>query len=376
MHLPYTVRKAIQRTLLPVRSEGPDVSFYQDDDQTPQQIDFAKMATAADYVIIRAGQNTWADPDWVYNWLHSKESGLPRGSYWLYDSRSDPKGQAEKWVTLLGNDRGELPMFGDFEERYGGPYKGWRHWYDFLERVRQLVGDKEIGIYTAFYYWVEYTLGATSSELNYFHRYPLWVANYDVLAPKVPLPWAVNEWLFWQYTSHGPGSQFGVESLNIDLNYFNGDKTALYSRFNINGTPVPPAGGTMKGTMLGYTVNVRNAIGDIVAALRVNDVVYGTVFTDTRERIKFSEIHKADGSLHTLSEMCTAITNNDLIPPLYYMKLEEVTEPVPTPVPSVKGKLFATLLGLSAELDGEYESAEVELAKKFATFLPDPDALG
>ena len=36
---------------------GPDVSFYQDDPQTPQGIDFIKMRAHVGYVIIRAGQN-------------------------------------------------------------------------------------------------------------------------------------------------------------------------------------------------------------------------------------------------------------------------------------------------------------------------------
>ena len=47
---------------------GPDVSFYQDDPETPQGIDFKKMAITAGYVIIRAGQNIWVDSDFKANW--------------------------------------------------------------------------------------------------------------------------------------------------------------------------------------------------------------------------------------------------------------------------------------------------------------------
>jgi hypothetical protein len=47
---------------------GPDVSFYQDDPQTPQGIDFVKMRRAgAGYIIIRAGQNLWGDRDFKAN---------------------------------------------------------------------------------------------------------------------------------------------------------------------------------------------------------------------------------------------------------------------------------------------------------------------
>ena len=132
---------------------GPDISLYDDNVETPTRIDFAKMRNVADFVIVRAGQNLWADRDFVYNWAAAKNAGLPRGSYWFYDSRADPKRQAEMWVDLMDGDFGELPLFADFEETYGGQYQGWRKWYDFLERLKELVGQKEIAIYTAFYYW-------------------------------------------------------------------------------------------------------------------------------------------------------------------------------------------------------------------------------
>ena len=100
---------------------GPDVSFYQDDPGTPQEINFERMNQAADYVIIRAGQNLWIDSDFRNNWRRAKEAGLPRGSYWFYDSRADPKQQAELWVNAMGGDFGELPLFLDLEEATVGP---------------------------------------------------------------------------------------------------------------------------------------------------------------------------------------------------------------------------------------------------------------
>ena len=215
---------------------GPDVSFYQDQPETPEQIDFVKMKKSADFVIIRAGQNLWADTDFKYNWVEAKKARLPRGTYWFYDSRAEPKRQAELWVELMDGDLGELPLFADFEEAYGGQYKGWRNWYSFLERLKELVGDKEISIYTAFYYWRDNAPNATSEaqSLEYFHQYPLWIANYGTTEPSVPKPWGVNEWLFWQFTEAGDGELYGVESKGVDLNYFNGDSDAFRQRFNIS----------------------------------------------------------------------------------------------------------------------------------------------
>ena len=90
---------------------GPDVSFYQDDPGTPQEINFVRMNQTTDFVIIRAGQNLWVDSDFKNNWRRAKEAGLPRGSYWFYDSRADPRQQAELWFNLLNGDLGELPSF-------------------------------------------------------------------------------------------------------------------------------------------------------------------------------------------------------------------------------------------------------------------------
>jgi len=236
---------------------GPDVSFYQDDPKTPGGIDFTTMDRLTDFVIVRAGQNLWVDTEFQDSWRGAKEVGLPRGSYWFFDSRADPKRQAELWVDTLQGDLGELPLFLDIEEVYKGSFSGWNQWKDFLERLRALVGQKEIGIYTAYYYWRDNAPSASTqpSELEYFHRYPLWIANYSVDNPLVPKPWNTDEWLFWQFTAMGDGLSYGVESKEIDLNYFNGDALAFARRFNV---PVPqdPPGPEPIGKR--YIVNVRS----------------------------------------------------------------------------------------------------------------------
>ncbi len=147
----------------------------------------------------------------------------------------------------MDGDFGELPLFADFEEAYGGQYQGWRKWYDFLERLKELVGDKEISVYTAFYYWRDNAPNATTQKdsLEYFHQYPLWIANYGAAEPSVPKPWGENEWLFWQFTEVGDGELYGVESKGIDLNYFNGDAEAFRQRFGISDPGDPPPVGRM-----------------------------------------------------------------------------------------------------------------------------------
>lgn len=217
---------------------GPDVSFYQDDPATPQGIRFDVMrAAGAGFVIIRAGQRTWADRDVKENWAAAKNI-LPRGAYWFYDSREDPKKQAELWLSLLNGDLGELPLCCDFEDNYGGQFGGWRNWYDFIVRLQELAPGKQIVIYTGYYYWIENTIqkGISIQQLNWFAQFPLWIAHYRVEKPMVPIPWM--DWTIWQYTDKGNGPRYGVESLNIDLNYFNGDAEA-FARFAGAVLPVP-----------------------------------------------------------------------------------------------------------------------------------------
>ncbi|HCR72359.1 MAG TPA: hypothetical protein DIW23_13000 [Anaerolineae bacterium] len=202
----------------------PDVSFSQDDPTTPQGINFSKMKTLTHGVIIRAGQNLWEDNEFKISWANAKQAGLSRGSYWFYDSRANPKRQAEKWVEVMGNDLGEMEMWCDFEDRYGGQFTGWRHWFDFMERLRQLVPQKQLGVYTGYYYWQEFAAG-----ISYFGKYPLWIAWYNPELPRIPPIW--DDWLYWQFTDNGDGTLYGVESLNIDLNYFNGTEADFLARY-------------------------------------------------------------------------------------------------------------------------------------------------
>jgi GH25 family lysozyme M1 (1,4-beta-N-acetylmuramidase) len=284
---------------------GPDVSFYQDDPETERGIDFVKMAAPADFVIIRTGQNLWVDPSFKMNWREAGLAGLPRGSYWFYDSRVEPKRQAELWVQQFAGDFGELPLFADFEEAYGGIYKGWKNWYTFLERVKSLVGGKEIGIYTAFFYWRDNAPAAGTANLEYFHQYPLWIANYAVTKPAVPKPWASDEWLFWQFTEGGDGKLYGVESNGIDLNHFNGTLAQLKARFQIP-DPIPPPppppddGGTPTGRMYKVTASalkVRKGPGlsyDAIGLLYLDEVVEEIGATADRTWLR---VRRSDGGL-------------------------------------------------------------------------------
>lgn len=219
-----------------------DVSFYQDDDITPQKIDFVKMKSEGiEGVICRAGQHTWQDEDFADYWRAAKSAMLPRGSYWLFDSRSTPESQAMRWKNAIGNDLPELGLWVDLEEYYHGPYEGEANWKRFINAVISLFPGVKIGIYTSYGYWDNWQI----NDPGFFAPFPLWLAWY-VSSPGsviVPRPWV--RCVMWQYTSHGDGTRYGVESFNIDLSLWNGTRESFRNFFNLSGDPVPPPGGTM-----------------------------------------------------------------------------------------------------------------------------------
>ena len=269
---------------------GVDVSFYQDKNDTPQKIDFLQMRQAgAEFVILRVGQNVWVDEDFEHNWTAAKVVGLPRGSYWFYDSRIEPTVQADLWAKQFQGDFGELPLFADFEEEYHGLYGEWQHFKMFLERIKKLAVNHEIGIYTGYLYWQERVVDR-GGDLAYFKQFPLWIANYETSAPAVPKPWSSEDWLFWQWTNNGNGSLYGVESKNIDMNFFNGDVVAFRARFKLTEFIPPPAPLELPiQTHRGVSVHVVQRFGT-KCLIHVIDPVQACVFVT---RNGFSTVGRA-----------------------------------------------------------------------------------
>jgi GH25 family lysozyme M1 (1,4-beta-N-acetylmuramidase) len=241
---------------------GFDISTYQDSPAIPGNVDFRKMRDyGASFVIIKAGQGDWMDPDFWTNW-HNSKGVLPRSSYWYYDNHYDPKVQAQKYWNILKIDP-EGVCWVDLEDRESGG--GWRKWYDFLEEFRRVSGmpSERVGIYTGFYYWTEYLKLATEAQLEYFALYPLWLASYppDPFHPDYknilcPPPWCTP--LILQSGTPAIGKAAGVESLDIDYDIFNGDLARFSNYFDLSikppegdGTAEPPQEETGE-TMITY----------------------------------------------------------------------------------------------------------------------------
>lgn len=214
-----------------------DTSKWQNDPTTPKGIDFEIMkASGCQGVIMKVGQGGFIDRDWKANLENAKKAGLPVGGYWYYDNKFTPKSQAKKFLEET-QETLELGLWLDLEDRSQGQYRGWKRWYDFLEEVKSARPNAKIGIYTGYYYWTEYTQGSgiPPASLKYFEQYPLWIASYNP-APKIPKPWENHT--IWQFTDLLDGKFYGVESKELDGNYFNGTKEDYEKLFGISSAPV------------------------------------------------------------------------------------------------------------------------------------------
>jgi lysozyme len=178
-------------------------------------------AAGAEFVFIKASQATFTDIKFNANWQKAKDAGLLRSAYHFLDYTKPALDQANYFANLLNADRGELPPVVDYEQESPDISAGVVLTYlrDFIKQLKsqmKLPVNSPI-IYTGPGFWKEY--GDTVSD---WAQLPLWLAQYSTAARPtvVPAPW--QRWTFWQYSDKGDGKAFGAETLEMDLNRFDG----------------------------------------------------------------------------------------------------------------------------------------------------------
>jgi GH25 family lysozyme M1 (1,4-beta-N-acetylmuramidase) len=233
----YAPVPAFQQTaLIAPGKRFPDVSFYQG------LIDWDQFRAQSDAVIIRAGQNVWVDVQFARNWKESKARGILRGTYWFYDDRIDPGRQADMWIALLRDDAPEMECWVDWEKSYGGAFGGLKNVVAMMQRVE--AAGYRVGLYTGYYWFTGNSNALTNaSQYAYLATKPLWLAWYtnnpaNVLVPK---PWR-DLWL-WQYGTPPVGTDYGTETVELDMNQFNGSEDVFYYFY---GQGVPEGGSVDK----------------------------------------------------------------------------------------------------------------------------------
>lgn len=246
---------------------GCDVSHWQG------RIDFEKMREAgASFVFIKASQGTWTDRKFDENYMLAKRAGLIVGEYHYLDWSAPAGQQARHFASLVREYPPDIEPVVDYEERTNAPNRlaAPLALSVFVKTVKEAV-NRTCMIYTSPGYWKEY--GDASAR---WQEHPLWIAHYGVNKPAVPKPW--SGWLFWQYTDRGDGSKFGVESKQVDLNWFNGTVEELRRRYSASeGVPTEQndsaAAGGPRLKVVVPTLNVR--LGPAVSSAKIGELKNG-----------------------------------------------------------------------------------------------------
>ncbi len=198
---------------------GIDVSHLQGN------VEWQKIAEAGiKFAFIKATEGaTFADPNFKANWEGARMAGLLRGAYHFFHPETEALAQAERFLSVVGKDSGELapaldlepiPVEGTTRDRWSNASADARLLAisTWLDAVEQSLGRKPI-IYTAAGFW-----NKRISAGNRFAAYPLWLAQYTkTIPPRIPSTW--TDWSFWQHSDSGrvPGI-----SGKVDISRFNG----------------------------------------------------------------------------------------------------------------------------------------------------------
>lgn len=182
---------------------GIDISKW----QNPDLIDYDKLASQVDFVILRIGFGWSKDIHFERHYLAFTERGVRIGGY-HFPLNARLQEQADLVKQALDGKRIEAGLWVDVEATYQS-----RSEINAYIPILESTLDTEVGIYTSYWKWIE----VMQNETRWASR-RLWVANYGVTVPRLPSPW--KKWCVWQYSSTG---RLNGYSSNLDLDWANAE---------------------------------------------------------------------------------------------------------------------------------------------------------
>jgi lysozyme len=210
-------------------------------------VDFDQLrAEGFDGVFIRAGDGLVEDPRFQAFRNRARAAGLYVGFYWFFRPNLDWRAQAQKFLAVVGGDRGDFGLVIDLEVT-GGTLPVSRILV-MAQLFCQYVGAKII--YTSPGFWN--SLGGALAA--WAAAYDLWIAqwphdaspNVEQIIPQftetvlsggahpVSLrPWPAAEW--WQFTAKGKAA--GNRSAYIDLDASIRSIEGVKEHYGLSGEP-------------------------------------------------------------------------------------------------------------------------------------------
>lgn len=241
------------------RPVGVDISKHQGNNLETHPdvhgVNFTLLHNKADFIIVRAGYGGSAGGAWLDERVHQfmedlgpllRQEPKPFTFYWYFRDDVNIMDQVNLFCSVINKykDYVNLHPVVDAEVFVKSNLLSTQKIIDFQTEV-----ERQTGLLVDILYGRAAQLNSeTTPGLEVVLPY-LWVARYaDFLDEQVDEPWEegsnvdprdYDDWKFWQYSSKGPGGQYGVVSASIDLNVFNGTLDELREWAGLH-EPVPP----------------------------------------------------------------------------------------------------------------------------------------
>lgn len=190
----------------------------------------AAAAAGHTFAFIKATEGTGPANRYYESDVHNaRAAGLLIGSYHMARPAMEPAQQAHALADRIQSVGGpQLPPVLDLENAEDLDPDQLAEWTQvFLDTLQQRTGRTPI-LYTYRYFWIEKMANTTR-----FAEYPLWLAEYGVAQPTLPVIGGWTQWWFWQRAETGRVPGF-VD--HVDLNIFAGTRADLDAWFG----PVEP----------------------------------------------------------------------------------------------------------------------------------------
>ena len=186
-----------------------DISHHQD----PEKIDYDKLFSQVDGVIVRACYGTRVERAFERHYAEAKKRNIPVGTYHYIVEYDSVERQVAHMASQIAGKEFELGYWCDVELEKNAPPLTKQTVHAYLHQVEIATGHR-FDIYTSQSMWKQIMGGA------YYTDRKLWVAHYTT-SSNILLPTGWGTWWMHQYTSSGR-----LEGYNgpLDLNRFNGTK--------------------------------------------------------------------------------------------------------------------------------------------------------
>ncbi len=197
---------------------GIDISHYQ------QDIDWDRLRNAdiqgapVSFVFIKATEGIDKfDDNFNRNFFNARKSGIIRGAYHFFSTKSSARRQAEFFCRMVQLEAGDLPPVLDVETEVDriSNYSREKLKKEVLEWMN--IVERHYGVAPILY--ASYSFRKHYLHDADFEHYPFWIAHYYVSNLKY-----AGNWAFWQHTDAGRID--GIKG-DVDINLFNGEMDDL-----------------------------------------------------------------------------------------------------------------------------------------------------